>query len=63
MTIITNEDRKIVRDYIIYNLTIRTLQHELKDAESLTLKMKSGMSTLIQTTFLRDISLNSTGLT
>jgi hypothetical protein len=40
MTIITEEDRKIVHDYIIYNLIIRTLQRELKEAETSNLKMK-----------------------
>jgi flagellar motor component MotA len=40
MITITDEDRKIVHDYILYNLTIRILQNELKEAEKSNVKMK-----------------------
>ncbi|OES45354.1 hypothetical protein [Domibacillus iocasae] len=40
MTIIQEEDRKIIHDYIICNLTIRILQREIKDAETLNVKIK-----------------------
>jgi flagellar motor component MotA len=37
---ITDEDRKIVHDYIIHNLTIRRLQSEIKEAGKSNVKMK-----------------------
>ncbi|MGG3449961.1 MULTISPECIES: hypothetical protein [Bacillaceae] len=40
MIAITDEDRKIVYNYIIHNLTIRLLQSELKENEKSTIKMK-----------------------
>lgn len=40
MTITQEEDRKIVHDYIIYNLTIRILQRERKEAEQSNVKIK-----------------------
>ena len=40
MSIITDEDRKIVRDYIIHNLTMRSLQSERKEAEKSNVKIK-----------------------
>jgi hypothetical protein len=40
MAIITDKDRKIVHDYIIHNLTMRSLQSERKEAEKSNAKMK-----------------------
>lgn len=40
MTAITDEDRKIVYNYIIHNMTIRALQSELRENETSNVKMK-----------------------
>ncbi|MCP3765050.1 hypothetical protein NLX67_22360 [Domibacillus sp. A3M-37] len=40
MTVITDEDRKTVHDYIIHNLTMRDLQSERKEADKSNVKMK-----------------------
>ncbi|OMP66384.1 hypothetical protein [Domibacillus epiphyticus] len=40
MTTVTDEDIKIIHDYIIQNLTIRSLQRELKDVETSNDRMK-----------------------
>ncbi|MCP3762377.1 hypothetical protein NLX67_08235 [Domibacillus sp. A3M-37] len=48
MITITDEDRKIVHDYIINNLTIRSLQSERKEAEKSNIKMKKVYSSANQ---------------